>query len=286
MEYQINKIPVAYNRKNVAICLDKIRESLAFKESEEIKNFYEKEYKENPHVSRLIDCIFGNSPYLSKCVCDFPEILPRVWKKGLSICFYNIINEIKKNDYDKVEDIEKDLRVKKREISLIVAVGDLTSRWQLEKVTESLSIFADVAVAKVTEFLLKKYHNNKTISLQNPAFPVKNSGVVVIGMGKLGAYELNYSSDIDLIVFFEDGKLKYSGRRSINSFYISFAQEMTDILSRRTREGYVFRVDMRLRPDPASNPLAVSLEKAENYYFTVGQNWERAAMIKSRFYSG
>ena len=119
-------------------------------------------------------------------------------------------------------------------------------------------------------------------SLKDKSSPIENSGLVVIALGKLGSNELNYSSDVDLAFFFEDEKLEYLGKKTLQIFFIDMVKELIDIISKPTADGYVFRVDVRLRPDPASNPVAVSLTKAESYYFTVGQNWERAAMIKAR----
>ena len=105
-------------------------------------------------------------------------------------------------------------------------------------------------------------------------------------MGKLGAFELNYSSDIDLIVLFDKDTLPYKGTRNAQHFMNKVASDLTTILQERTSEGYVFRTDLRLRPDPMSTPLAVTVAAALTYYETVGQNWERAAMIKARPIAG
>ncbi|MCK5574929.1 MAG: bifunctional [glutamine synthetase] adenylyltransferase/[glutamine synthetase]-adenylyl-L-tyrosine phosphorylase, partial [Sphingomonadales bacterium] len=93
---------------------------------------------------------------------------------------------------------------------------------------------------------------------------------------------LNYSSDIDLIVLFDAERARYQGRRTAQDCFVKITQEITRILQQRTGDGYVFRVDLRLRPDPRAMPLAISVEAAETYYQTIGQNWERSAMIKAR----
>ena len=116
--------------------------------------------------------------------------------------------------------------------------------------------------------------------------PSKNSGLTVIAMGKLGGRELNYSSDVDLVIFFDSEKVKYTGNHNIQHFFTRLAQDLTRIMQDRTEAGYVFRVDLRLRPDPASTPPAMSVRAAEIYYESVGQNWERAAMIKARSIAG
>ncbi|MFZ8477392.1 hypothetical protein ACO1MN_14110, partial [Staphylococcus aureus] len=112
------------------------------------------------------------------------------------------------------------------------------------------------------------------------------SGITILGMGKLGAFELNYSSDIDLIVLFDKVQLPYSGQRNPQIFMNKLATDLVALLQERTVDGYVFRTDLRLRPDPMSTPLAVTTAAALTYYETVWQNWERAAMIKARPIAG
>jgi glutamate-ammonia-ligase adenylyltransferase len=110
--------------------------------------------------------------------------------------------------------------------------------------------------------------------------------LVVLGMGKLGAFELNYSSDIDLIVLFDPDRLRYRGRESPMAFAVRLTRALVHVLEHRTRDGYVFRTDLRLRPHPPGHPLALSIEDAEQYYERHGQNWERAALIKARVIAG
>ena len=105
-------------------------------------------------------------------------------------------------------------------------------------------------------------------------------------MGKLGAFELNYSSDIDLIVLFDPDRLRYRGRESPMAFAVRLTRTLVHVLEHRTREGYVFRTDLRLRPHPPGHPLALSVDDAEQYYERHGQNWERAALIKARVIAG
>ena len=105
-------------------------------------------------------------------------------------------------------------------------------------------------------------------------------------MGKLGARELNYSSDIDLIVLYDRDKVDYRGRRTLQDCFVRLARDLVRMLQDLTEDGYVFRTDLRLRPDPGSTPLAMSVLAAETYYEGMGQNWERAAMIKARAVAG
>jgi glutamate-ammonia-ligase adenylyltransferase len=111
-------------------------------------------------------------------------------------------------------------------------------------------------------------------------------GIFAVAMGKLGAGELNYSSDIDISVFFEPAELRLTGRLEPGRVAQRIVQRLVELLQARTPAGYVFRVDLRLRPDPLSTPPAVSVPAALAYYQTVGQNWERAAFIKARPLAG
>ena len=101
-------------------------------------------------------------------------------------------------------------------------------------------------------------------------------------MGKMGARELNYSSDIDLIVFYDAASPALAPDTEPGPFFVRLTRSLVKLLQERTPDGYVFRTDLRLRPDPGSTGIAVSTAAALDYYESVGQNWERAALIKAR----
>ena len=101
-------------------------------------------------------------------------------------------------------------------------------------------------------------------------------------MGKMGAYELNYSSDIDLIVFYDASAPAVPQDAAAAALFVRITQRLVKLLQERNADGYVFRTDLRLRPDPASTGIAISTAAALAYYESVGQNWERAALIKAR----
>jgi glutamate-ammonia-ligase adenylyltransferase len=115
-----------------------------------------------------------------------------------------------------------------------------------------------------------------------PDRPEEGSGLIVLAMGKMGAGELNFSSDIDLIVFYDAEASSLAPDIEPQPFFVRMAQGLSRLLQQRSGEGYVFRVDLRLRPDPASTPLAISTASALHYYEREGRTWERAAMIKAR----
>ena len=113
-----------------------------------------------------------------------------------------------------------------------------------------------------------------------------SAGYIVLAMGKHGAFELNYSSDIDLIVFYDPARVRLRAGLEVQPFFVRLTRDLVRLLHERTEHGYVFRTDLRLRPDPGSTPLAISTDAAFNYYENVGQNWERAALIKARAIAG
>ncbi|MCH8168824.1 MAG: bifunctional [glutamine synthetase] adenylyltransferase/[glutamine synthetase]-adenylyl-L-tyrosine phosphorylase, partial [Proteobacteria bacterium] len=105
---------------------------------------------------------------------------------------------------------------------------------------------------------------------------------VVLAMGKQGARELNYSSDIDLICLFDQDRFEPADFAEAKARYIHVTRQVVRLLSETTAEGYVFRTDLRLRPSPSTTPVCMALEAAERYYESVGRTWERAAHIKAR----
>ena len=233
---------------------------------------------------QMIDCLFSHSPYLTQCIFKempfFMHLCAAGTEATITPFFYDLNSQF--SLIHSQEELMVQLRRFKLRCSLLVALADIFDLWELEKITGTLSRFAEAAVSGTVDFLLKKATERQELS----SALAEESGLIVLAMGKLGARALNYSSDIDLILFFDPEKTTYTGQRTTQIFFNRFAQDLTKILEERTADGYVFRVDLRLRPDPASTPAAVSIPAAERYYETVGQNWERAALIKARPIAG
>lgn len=183
-------------------------------------------------------------------------------------------------------DLMRELRLARQEQALLVALADLGGVWNLTTVTESLSLFAEKAVGTTLDYLLRRAAGKGDIELATSDNPQQACGYFVLGMGKLGGRELNYSSDIDLIAFYEAGKARLRKADEHQAFFVRLTQQLARILSNSDHDGFVFRVDLRLRPDPGTYPLAISTTLACNYYEAVGQNWERAAFIKARVIAG
>ena len=143
----------------------------------------------------------------------------------------------------------------------------------------------DLAVAAVQSalrYLLRQEAARGRLSPSNVDRPEENSGLIVLAMGKMGAGELNFSSDIDLIVFFDAEAATLATDIEPQPFFVRLTQALARLLQQRSGDGYVFRVDLRLRPDPASTQVAISTASALDYYEREGRTWERAAMIKAR----
>jgi [glutamine synthetase] adenylyltransferase / [glutamine synthetase]-adenylyl-L-tyrosine phosphorylase len=232
---------------------------------------------------RYLAAIFGNSPYLARCVLRDPEFVAELANASpeevRDTLFLRVREECRaaKNEAD----IMKILRQGKSRLALLTATADLTGIWALETITASLSDFASLSLDLTLEFLLRANAALGAIELDDLDDPCHGSGLVILGMGKLGAGELNYSSDIDLIVLWDQEVVRYTGRRGPEEGFVRLTRNLVRIMQERTADGYVFRTDLRLRPDAGATPVALSMLAAESYYESVGQNWERAAMIKA-----
>ncbi len=167
-----------------------------------------------------------------------------------------------------------------------MALADLGGCWDLDAVVQALSAFADASVSAATDALLRQGMAAGRFRPQDPEAPQVGSGLVVLALGKHGGAELNYSSDIDLIVFYEAERAAAATGGDPKAFFVKLAQGLVKLLSERTADGYVHRIDYRLRPDPGSTAVALSTGFAFDYYQTLGQNWERAAFIKARPIAG
>jgi glutamate-ammonia-ligase adenylyltransferase len=180
------------------------------------------------------------------------------------------------------KDAPEGLRVAKRRTALLVALADLGGVWPVEAVTGALTRLADTAVATALHAELEPLVARGKLPGQTEADLPAACGMVVLAMGKMGAGELNYSSDIDLIVLFDDSRYPGDAYLEARTQLIRATRRMAATLSDITSDGYVFRTDLRLRPDASVTPVCLAMEAAERYYESLGRTWERAAYIKAR----
>lgn len=190
-----------------------------------------------------------------------------------------------RTDQDLAE-VGRRLRANRTEHALLVALADLGGLWDLDAVTRALSDFADASVAASLDALLLRSAASGRLRLAHPEEPARECGLFVLGLGKLGGRELNYSSDIDLVVFYDSERAASLAGPEAKATLAKLAQGLGRLLSERKAEGYVHRVDYRLRPDPGSTSVALSTAFAFDYYQSIGQDWERAAFIKARPVAG
>ena len=178
------------------------------------------------------------------------------------------------------------LRQAKARIALLVALADLGGVWPLETVTATLTRLADAAV----DVCLRQLVAAEIARGKLPGLRVDDAatagGMVALAMGKMGADELNYSSDIDLICLFDETRFATADVPDARAAFVRITRRMTALLSDNTDQGYVFRTDLRLRPDASVTPVCLSMAAAESYYESVGRTWERAAYIKARACAG
>ncbi|HEY7458053.1 MAG TPA: bifunctional [glutamine synthetase] adenylyltransferase/[glutamine synthetase]-adenylyl-L-tyrosine phosphorylase [Xanthobacteraceae bacterium] len=234
----------------------------------------------------LVEGIADGSPFLWDIVRTDPETLATLLEAPPETSLARIVGEAADAAREARADdgLMRALRTMRRQAALLIAIADIGGVWPVVEVTRALTEVADTAIDAAVCYLLRQAHTAGKIRL-DPARPGTNSGYFVLGMGKLGAGELNYSSDIDLIVLY-DRTAPLERGLDPSPFFVRLARDLVRILQDRTEDGYVFRVDLRLRPDPGSTQIAIATDAAFDYYERVGQTWERAAMIKARVVAG
>jgi glutamate-ammonia-ligase adenylyltransferase len=247
-----------------------------------------RDWTATPAGHRLLAAIFGNSPFLSGVAVREWAFLTHMVHAGADDSFAQIVGEIAAPKLGGVDraGLMRRLRLARRRVALTAAVAEFVGAWDLERQTQALSRFADAAIDEAVQHLLRGAISDGTIAAAEPAEVERHSGLIVLGMGKLGGGELNYSSDIDLILLYDPARAPSLNRDTEQNFFNRLGRELVRILDERTGDGYVFRTDLRLRPDPRSTPLVMSVPAALGYYEGVGQNWERAALIKARPVAG
>jgi glutamate-ammonia-ligase adenylyltransferase len=232
--------------------------------------------------------VFGASPYLAGLARRAPERLAALLADDPQARLADILNRTEAVAGRLPDEAMGLLRILKQELHLLTALADLGGVWDLDQVTGALTRFADASVsAALTSAARGEIEAGRLLSLGvGERGPVP--GWFCIAMGKQGAFELNYSSDIDVSVFFDPDALGavLAQGVEVQAFAVRLTQRVSDLMQARTADGYVFRMDLRLRPDPSSTPPAVPVPAALEYYETVGQNWERAAFIKARACAG
>lgn len=239
--------------------------------------------------SAFLSTVMTLSPFLRETFIRNPAFIEPLLHEDISVRLQHVLDEI--DGVDKGENITEAglmaaLRRKKLEAHVLIALADLGGMFTAAMTSEWLTRLAEATLKAALRFLLRDAHAQGKINLADFQHPEQDCGLVVLGMGKLGARELNYSSDIDLIVFIDEMSPHIGDQYESIDVFSKMMRRLIRIMQERTADGYVFRVDLRLRPDPGSTPLALPISAALHYYESRGQNWERAAMIKARPVAG
>ncbi len=258
--------------------------STSAEEAQRVTEHWQRQKRSDEEL-QFIAHIVRYSPYLTR--------LMQLYEADFDACCTGKVQQqydaiIQKLQHQRTEDYTKEkghffVRECKQRVALLIALADIGGIWDLAHITSALSDFADATTQFALEQILRA-DVPKTVPREGELSA--QLGMVILGMGKLGGRELNYSSDIDLIALYDETRLDFLNPPARGRFAVRIIQQLASYLQDRQQNGYVFRVDLRLRPDPASTGLAVGLDTAIRYYEHVGQNWERAAMIKARIIAG
>jgi len=236
-----------------------------------------------PEKAALAENIAGASPFLRQLMLRDPTFAGRVFGEDADELLTQQLGELESiaPAHSQAEVMAK-LRQAKKRVALLIAVADLAAAWTVEQVTAALTAFADATLGAAITWLLADYARAGKVTIADAADPQARCGYVALAMGKQGADELNYSSDIDLIILYDAWTPLLGDPHEAATFFVRFTRRLVQIMQDVTEDGYVFRTDLRLRPDPRATQVAISIDAAEVYYLNQGQNWERAAMIKAR----
>ena len=221
-----------------------------------------------PEVAEVIEGAAGCSPYLLDLMRKEADWLPG----ALADPEPALEAELADKAALALPQLGSGLRQAKRRVALLAGLADLAGVWALEDVTGALTRLADMAV----DTALKRLVAAETKRGKLPGLSAEDAetagGMVALAMGKGGAYELNYSSDIDLICLFDETRFDPGDYHEARAGFIKVTRRMCALIGETTAEGYVFRTDLRLRPDASVTPVCISMDAAERYYEAEGRS--------------
>jgi glutamate-ammonia-ligase adenylyltransferase len=233
-----------------------------------------------PALRPLVEGAAGCSPYLAGLMAKEGHWLSHALEDEPEDRLTEIISDVAALSPG---DLNSGLRKMKRRAALLVALADLGGVWGLHTVTQGWTDFADACLsAALATHVAQECRRGKIPGMTEEDAHRDGAGMVALAMGKMGAGELNYSSDIDLICLFDETRFDPSDQMDARAGFIRATRRMAASLNDVTAEGYVFRTDLRLRPDASVTPVCISMEAAERYYEAEGRSWERSAYIKAR----
>lgn len=232
-----------------------------------------------PALATLLE----SAPYLLDLAQIHAAWLVEALTRGADPLFADLLDDVAaagRNDDEAT--LARFMRTAKGRTALLAAVAETGGAWTTARATEALSDLADAALEAALSLLMRQASEKGQLVLPPEQATAANSGLALFALGKHGGRELNYSSDIDIVAFFDPQKSVLKDPDEATKIYSRMVQKLVGLMEDRQIGGYVFRTDLRLRPDPGSTPVAISVDAALAYYEVRGQNWERAAWIKSR----
>ena len=207
-----------------------------------------------------------HSPFLSRQMDRFPAVRDMLASGDFNAALAGVQDVTSPDD-----GIARSLRRRKGALALVTAAADLSGAWDLDRVTSTLSDFADQALEEALATAFAERYPG-----------AEPQGFVVLALGKHGSRELNYSSDIDPILLYDPATLPHGEREDPADAAVRIGRRVSELLNARDGDGYVFRVDLRLRPSPEATPIALPVEAAIGYYESMALGWEQAAFIRAR----
>ena len=210
--------------------------------------------------------IRAHSPFLARQWDRFPDIADLV-ERGNFDGAWAAAQQVAAPE----DGIARSLRRRRGAVALVTAAADLAGAWGLDRVTRTLSDFADQALEEALAAAMAERYPD-----------AEKRGFVVLALGKHGSRELNYSSDIDPILLYDPRTLPHGEREDPADAAVRIGRRVSELLNARDGDGYVFRVDLRLRPSPEATPIALPVEAAIGYYESTALGWEQAAFIRAR----
>ncbi|MEP5761107.1 MAG: glutamine-synthetase adenylyltransferase [Litoreibacter sp.] len=234
-------------------------------------------------MQQMVEATASCSPYLRSLLIKHNDLPKRLERMGADALSSEILDEIETFEFAA---LKPGLRRIKGQIALLAGLADLSGVWSLETVTQTLTELADRALDHALKLLVLREIERGKLPGLNEKDAGTAGGMVILAMGKMGAGELNYSSDIDLICLFDETRFEPDDYSEARTAFIRVTRALAATMSEVTGDGYVFRTDLRLRPDASVTPVCIAMEAAERYYESVGRTWERAAFIKARACAG
>ncbi|GMG82527.1 [glutamate--ammonia-ligase] adenylyltransferase [Paralimibaculum aggregatum] len=271
LESRLSRAPVAHDRERADALMAGLPAALA---AGPLGELLHGTAGSAPYLARLTE---HHAAWLEAAVAQAPE-------DALDDLLATLAAEVAEAGEEKA--VSSALRLAKSRAALLIALADLGGAWCTLETTGALTRLAEGCLSGATGWLLAEALRRKRLPGIAEEDLATGAGYAVIAMGKLGAGELNYSSDIDLICLFDEGRFDPADYAEAKAGFIRVTRGLVRLMADQTAEGYVFRTDLRLRPAPSTTPVCMAMEPAERYYESLGRTWERAAHIKARTVAG